>query len=152
VAVATERFEACVQVMRTNGALSRRFERALGGLHGLSLSDLVLLHELGKAPGGRLRRVELAERLSLSPSGVTRALIPLERIGLVTREREPRDARVGYAALTDTGRTRLEEALATADAVSRDVFIGAERMPELEALSRSLEQALARAPAPAERR
>ncbi|MDX6646371.1 MAG: hypothetical protein QOK40_2098, partial [Miltoncostaeaceae bacterium] len=42
--MASERFEACVQVMRTNGAIARRFERALGGLHGLSLGDLVLLH------------------------------------------------------------------------------------------------------------
>jgi DNA-binding MarR family transcriptional regulator len=144
----TDRFDACVQVLRTNGAVARRFERALGGLHGLSLGDLVLLHELGGAPGGRLRRVELAERLSLSPSGVTRALIPLERVGLVSREREPRDARVGYAALTDTGRTRLAEALATAEAVGEELFAGPGRMPELESLARALTAALGeRAPA-----
>jgi DNA-binding MarR family transcriptional regulator len=140
--VSTDRFEACVQVLRTNGAVARRFERALGGLHGLSLGDLVLLHELGLAPGGRLRRVELADRLSLSPSGVTRALIPLERIGLVSREREPRDARVGYAALTETGRTKLADALATAEAVGEDLFAGPGRMPELEALAQALTAAL----------
>ena len=145
--MASERFEACVQVIRTNGAIARRFERALGGLHGLSLGDLVLLHELGRAPGGRLRRVELAQRLSMSPSGVTRALIPLERIGLVARERDPRDARVGYAALTETGQTRLAEALATAEAVGEDMFAGPDRMPELESLSRSLAGALAERPA-----
>jgi DNA-binding MarR family transcriptional regulator len=49
---------------------------------------------------------------------VTRGLVPLERIGLVTRAtgaRDARDARVAYAALTDTGRARLADMLTTAE-------------------------------------
>ncbi|UUZ55216.1 MarR family transcriptional regulator [Massilia sp. H-1] len=53
-------------------------------------------------PGGRIRRVDLAERVSLTASGVTRTLLPLEKIGLVTRQSDPRDARVGFAVITPT--------------------------------------------------
>ncbi|MFF3608597.1 hypothetical protein [Streptomyces sp. NPDC002463] len=45
---------------------------------------------------------------------MTRGLAPLERIGLVTRETDARDGRVAYVALTDTGRARLTDMLATA--------------------------------------
>ncbi len=37
------------------------------------------LYYLERAPGGRLRRVDLAERLGLTASGVTRSLLPLEK-------------------------------------------------------------------------
>lgn len=42
--------------------------------HGIGLSDFAAVHHLAEAPGGRLRRVDLAQRLALSPSGVTRLL------------------------------------------------------------------------------
>jgi DNA-binding MarR family transcriptional regulator len=71
-----------------------------------------------------MRRVDLAQALGLSASGVTRGLIPLERIGLVVREPDPRDARVAYAALTPTGRERLDEMEQTAGEVADDVFTG----------------------------
>ena len=38
--------------------------------HGISLADLAILRELLGAPGGKLRRSELAERLGVTPSGV----------------------------------------------------------------------------------
>ena len=67
-----------------------------------------------------MRRVDLAEALGLTPSAVTRSLIPLEKIGLVSRQPDPRDARVGYAMLTKTGRRVLNEALDSAELISRE--------------------------------
>jgi DNA-binding MarR family transcriptional regulator len=53
---------------------------------------------------------------------VTRALIPLERIGLVSRERNPRDARVSYATLTDVGREKVRDTMATATEVGKSLL------------------------------
>ncbi|GGW69822.1 hypothetical protein GCM10010503_54010 [Streptomyces lucensis JCM 4490] len=121
-AVMNESLDVVLRLVRAQAALVRRFDARLGGLHGVSLSDFTLLLRLGQAPGGRMRRVDLAEVLGLTASGVTRGLAPLERIGLVTREPDARDARVAYASLTGTGRRRLREMLATAEETATDVL------------------------------
>ncbi|MEW2491543.1 MarR family transcriptional regulator [Streptomyces sp. NPDC048411] len=114
--------DASLRLVRAQAALVKRFDASLGGLHGVSLADFTVLLRLGQAPGGRMRRVDLAEVLGLTASGVTRGLAPLERIGLVTRETDARDGRVAYAALTDTGRERLADMLATAEQVAAEIF------------------------------
>lgn len=112
----------CLRLARANAVLVRRFDNALGSHHGISFSDFQLLNHLARANGGRLRRIDLAERLGLTASGVTRALLPLEKIGLVTRQSDPRDARVGYAAVTPTGVELLVNATAVVDLVSREAI------------------------------
>ncbi|MFJ2576918.1 MarR family winged helix-turn-helix transcriptional regulator [Kitasatospora aureofaciens] len=114
--------DTALRLVRAQATLVKRFDAGLSGLHGVSLSDFTMLLRLSEAPGGRMRRVDLAEALGLTASGVTRGLAPLERIGLVTREAAPRDARVAYAALTPTGRERLSEMLTTARQIATDVF------------------------------
>ncbi|MFD7905883.1 MarR family winged helix-turn-helix transcriptional regulator [Kitasatospora sp. NPDC059747] len=114
--------DTALRLVRAQATLVKHFDASLSGLHGVSLSDFTMLLRLGEAPGGRMRRVDLAEALGLTASGVTRGLAPLERIGLVTREPAPRDARVAYAALTPTGRERLAEMRTTARQVAADVF------------------------------
>ena len=116
------RLDLVLRLARAQAALVKRFDGPLGSLHGVSFGDFAMLLHLRRAPGGRMRRVDLAEALGLTASGVTRALAPLERIGLVVREANPRDARVAYAALTDVGRERVAEMLATAEQVGADVF------------------------------
>ncbi|MEW2268998.1 MarR family winged helix-turn-helix transcriptional regulator [Streptomyces griseofuscus] len=134
----SDALDAALRLVRVQAALVRRFDARLGGLHGVSLADFTLLLRLGQAPGGRMRRVDLAEALGLTASGVTRALAPLERIGLVTREPDARDARVAYASLTGTGRARLKEMLATAEETAEDLFAapawGEEEVPLLASL------------------
>ena len=114
--------DASLRLVRAQVTLVKRFDAYLGGLHGVSLADFTVLLRLGQAPGGRMRRVDLAEALGLTASGVTRGLAPLERIGLVTRETDARDGRVAYAALTDTGRERLANMLTTAEQIAGEVF------------------------------
>ncbi|MEU0009173.1 MarR family transcriptional regulator [Streptomyces sp. NPDC006314] len=121
----SEALDAALRLVRAQAALVRRFDARLSGLHGVSLADFTLLLRLGQAPGGRMRRVDLAEALGLTASGVTRGLAPLERIGLVTRVPDARDARVAYASLTGTGRQRLQEMLATAEETATEIFAGA---------------------------
>ena len=60
-----------------------------------------------RAPERRMRRVDLAEDVLLTQSGITRLLQGLERAGLVERADCPTDGRVVYAQLTDGGYERL---------------------------------------------
>jgi DNA-binding MarR family transcriptional regulator len=126
----------CLRLARASTALTRRFDAALGSHHGISFADYQLLKHLARAPGCRLRRVDLAERLGLTASGVTRSLLPLEKIGLVGRQSDPRDARVGYASITPTGSELVANADATVELVSADIAaaIPPEQLAALSAL------------------
>ena len=113
--------DLCLSLTRLSAEVSRKLDGRLGSLHGISFADFALLRHLAAAPDARLRRVDLADALGLTASAVTRALIPLEKIGLVTRQAAKHDARVGYATLTATGRRVLGEASETAEETSKEV-------------------------------
>ena len=131
--------EFCLRLSRAWATLSRRLDSALGSHHGISFSDYQLLLQLQRAPGGRLRRVDLAEKLGLTASGVTRSLLPLEKIGLVTRQSDPRDARVGYALITPAGAELVTNATVVVDNISRAVLGGPARA-QIESTSTLLAQ------------
>jgi len=95
--------------------VTRDVDNNLGAHHGLGLSDLALLLELRSAPQGKMRRVELANRLGVTTSGVARQLGPLERRGIVARESNPADARLALVVLTEAGERIIEQALPTAE-------------------------------------
>jgi DNA-binding MarR family transcriptional regulator len=115
----------CLRLTRAYMTVTRRLDNVLSGLHGLSFADFMILHYLERAPGCKLRRVDLAERLGLTASGATRSLIPLEKLGLVARESDPRDARVGFAVLTDSGRQLLSYATTSVRNVAAEVTTAA---------------------------
>lgn len=81
--------------------------------HKLSFADYEVFVQLSEAPGMRLRMSDLAERLHLSPSGLTRRLDRLVREGSVVREQCPSDRRGSFAVLNRDGLRRLEEAVPT---------------------------------------
>ncbi len=99
-----------------------RADAELGAVHGLGLSDFAALHHLAEAPGARLRRIDLARRLALTPAGVTRLLDPLERRGIVAREHDGRDARATYAVLTRSGKALVKDATETMSAFAESVL------------------------------
>jgi DNA-binding MarR family transcriptional regulator len=111
----------CLSLTRASAALGRRFDGRLGAYHGISFADLAILLQLSRAPDGRLRRVDLADQVGLTASAVTRALLPLEKIGLVSRKPDPHDARVGYATLTAAGRRLLEDAIESAESIAEEI-------------------------------
>jgi DNA-binding MarR family transcriptional regulator len=120
--MARSSLSAVVRLLRIQAMVEARFAPSLGAVHGLGLREVLLLLQLSRAPAGRLRRVDLAGRLHVSQSTVTRMCMPLEKAGLVRREADPRDARVGYVVLTDSGRERTHEALATFERLAAEVF------------------------------
>jgi DNA-binding MarR family transcriptional regulator len=98
--------------------LERRLDRALSTIRGLSFSEYRLLRELANQPDARAMRVELAQAVGLTPSAVTRALKPLEKLGYVETLKSDRDARRSLACLTDGGR----ELLSDAEGIAGDVL------------------------------
>ncbi len=117
---ASPSLEFCLRLTRAYAVLTRRLDNALSSLHGLSFGDFMILYYLDRAPASRLRRIDLAERLGLTASGVTRSLLPLEKLGLVSRLSDPRDARVGFAVLTQAGQQLLKYALVSIEPVSHE--------------------------------
>ncbi len=102
--------EAWVSFLRAHAALTRELSADLQREHGLTINDYEVLLHLSRADDARLRRVDLAERVLLTASGITRLLDGLERSGFVCRETCPGDARVSYAKLTEVGREKLRRA------------------------------------------
>lgn len=122
--------DAWVGLLRAHAATTRTLSAQLVAEHGLTINDYEALLHLSRADDGRMRRVDLAERLLLTASGVTRLLDGLERAGLVERLACPSDRRVAYAVLTDTGREKLETASRSHLAGVRALF--AERLADDE--------------------
>jgi DNA-binding MarR family transcriptional regulator len=91
----------------------RRLESELWSEQRLALPAYDVLVQLVEAPEHRLRMTELAERVLLSRSGLTRLVDRLERDGLVCRASTPHDARGVLAVLTDAGYAKLREASRT---------------------------------------
>jgi DNA-binding MarR family transcriptional regulator len=73
-----------------------------------------------------MRRVDLADTIGLTASGITRLLLPMEKIGLVRREAHDGDARVSYVALAPGGEQKLSEALSRAEEFCSDIIHTAE--------------------------
>jgi DNA-binding MarR family transcriptional regulator len=102
--------EVFAALLRAHAATTRGFNAELVAEHGLTLSDYEVLLRLAHAPDRRLRRVDLAEEVLLTPSGITRLLAGLEQRGWVARVSCASDARVAYAQLTDEGLEKLRAA------------------------------------------
>ena len=97
-------------LLATHATLIARLDAELEREHGLPLTSYEVLLYLGDAEGGRLRMGELADRLLLSRSGITRLVDRLERQGMIERERCENDGRGFNAVLTAAGRRKLDAA------------------------------------------
>src|SRR3954469_5110452 len=105
--------ESWVSFLRAHAAITRELSAQLQREHDLTLNDYEVLLHLSHAEHGMLPRVDLANQVVLTASGITRLLDGLERAGYVCKETCDSDARVSYAKLTDAGRAKLGAAADT---------------------------------------
>jgi DNA-binding MarR family transcriptional regulator len=129
---------AWTRLLRAHAATTRELSAALQSEHGLTVNDYEALVVLAEADGRRMRRVDLARRLVLTPSGITRLLEGLERAGLVERATCDADLRVTYAQLTDEGVARLAEASCGHEGSVRELFEAALSAKEIGELAELL--------------
>lgn len=96
--------------LRAHAHAIRELERELSNETGMPLGWYDVLLQLAEAPERRLRMAELADRVLLSRSGLTRLIDRLQAEGLVRREPSPDDARGTFTVLTADGMKRLRVA------------------------------------------
>lgn len=127
--------ELCMRLVRADTEIRRKLE-----VQGLSLNDLTVLQSLCSTPGRRLRRVDLAERLGITPSGIARLVAPLEKLGYLTRDSDPHDARIALVCVTDVGAALYQDAVTVAEEKATtllgDAFDSAEQKQLTELLGR----------------
>ena len=130
------------------GRVIKRLDDDLQEAHRISLREYQVLVQLSEADGAALRMADLADRLSVSPSGLTRRLDGLVREGLVRRQACQSDRRGTWAVLSPAGRAALKDAAPTHVAgVRRYVFsaLRGKRLQDLATGLRAIETALDRA-------
>ena len=137
----------CMTDLHTTNALrliqvAEDFRAGLSGefsaVHGISVNEFFLLLHLERATANRLSRVDLAKRMHVSASTITRMAAPMEKIGLVGREVDDRDARLVFVVATSTGREKLTQSLATFSKRAGYLFSDRWEDEELEKFSEML--------------
>ncbi len=93
----------------SHDGLTARLSRRLMAECGMNHQTFEVLLRLSRSPHQRLRMSDLAAQVTMSASGLSRAVDRLERDGLVERVACPTDRRSIYAALTDAGRERVDQ-------------------------------------------
>ena len=126
---------AFARLMRAQTILRRELETEVLTPRGLTFNDFEALLHLGRADDHRLRRIDLAELLMLSPSGVTRLLDGLVDSGMIENVHCSDDARVTWAKLTQEGIQTLDCVGVNHTRVMRSLFQGSLDEGEVEELS-----------------
>jgi DNA-binding MarR family transcriptional regulator len=130
--------ESWVSFLRAHSAITRQLNADLLNEHGLTLNDYEVLLLISRDENGMMRRVDLAERVVLTASGITRLLDGLEGAGYVEKASCSADARVSYAKLTDAGFAKLNAAAQTHLAGIEDLFTSRYADSELDTLAELL--------------
>ena len=119
--MASKDFETLVSIINSNSRVIKKLEQHLGPIHGLSLNEFLALYHLHRSQSA-LSRIVLADRLGLSASGVTRLLNPMEKLGLVERQINERDARLSLVKLSKVGTLKFQDASTSAEEAIADIF------------------------------
>ncbi len=125
---------AILDLLLTASRLERTLDRRLANLRGISFSEYQLIRQLAAAPGAAASRVDLADAVGLTPSAVTRAIKPLEKLGYISTERSERDARKAMATLTPAGHELLTDAEAAMDDSVDSITMTPTELRELDRL------------------
>jgi DNA-binding MarR family transcriptional regulator len=99
--------------------LSRRLDSRLGGL---GLNEFIILYRLSEAGDEKMRRIDLAESVGFTASGITRLLLPMEKVGLIKKEANEQDARSSFVVLAPGGKRKLSEAMERLEIFGEDTI------------------------------
>lgn len=135
-----------LRILQSADQIKARLAGDFASVHGLSVNEVLLLMHLAQAPLHRLSRVELAKRMHMSASTITRMAAPLEKIGLVSRQADARDARLAFVVLTKLGLKKETQARTTFAKQATYVFRDRWTQKDLEQFSELLHRLTADAP------
>jgi DNA-binding MarR family transcriptional regulator len=139
------RIEPWRAFLQAHARITRRLDEELRAEHDLSLAEYDALLTIADAPDRRIRMRQLADRVILSKSGVTRLIDRLVLDGLVQRDTCLSDARGAEAVLTPAGLDRLRHASRTHLRGINEHFLAALEPADLTAIQRSMRAVAERA-------
>lgn len=134
--------------MLLHRSVLRELDSELRRQHGLATTEFDVLITLFNAPDRRLRMSGLAERVLLSPAGVTHLVTRLERDRLLRREVDPADGRKWFAVLTEDGDRMLQSARRTHNDVLRRTMLASTSTADRTTLRRIWRRLSAEQPTP----
>ena len=139
------RIEPWRAFLQAHARITRRLDEELRAEHDLSLAEYDALLTIADAPDRRIRMRQLADRVILSKSGVTRLIDRLVLDGLVQRDACLSDARGAEAVLTPAGLDRMRQASRTHLRGIQEHFLAALEPEDLAAIKRTMQAVAERA-------
>ncbi len=115
------------QFVIKNALLASKLSKGVGNhlsAHGISLSEYLVMYYLDNSPHKAVTRIQLAEYIGMSASGITRLIAPMEKIKLIEKQSNPRDARQSLVKLSKTGQRLYAEAKVSFDYISKELLGG----------------------------
>ena len=131
----TQKMAFVMNLWTINTITSKKIDACLGSVHGIGFTEYMVLYHLDNAHNKTLRRIDLAQNLGLTASGITRLVSPMEKVGLVKKEANPRDARVSLVKLSPAGETILSDATSSLKETSKQILQGIEEKKLSETLN-----------------
>jgi DNA-binding MarR family transcriptional regulator len=137
-----EEFDAWRGMLRVHATVLRELDRRLLAEHGFGIDAYGVLITLVSPPDHTMTIGELGQRRNLSPSGVSRSVDRLTKLGLLERRANPSDARSLLVGLTPDGIRRLRAAQVTHHRIVRELLLSKLDQRELERLGELWEKAM----------
>jgi DNA-binding MarR family transcriptional regulator len=129
-----------LNISRLQAVMTRSFEGRLGGL---GYNEFIILYHLGQAEGEKMRRIDLANKLGLTASGITRILLPMEKVGYIQKESHASDARVSFVMLAPGGKERLNDRLEDVEILAKELIPEGRNIEEFSKLLIDIGRAMA---------
>lgn len=117
-----EKLAFIMNLWTINSVISKKVDTCLGSIHGIGFTEFMVLFHLENTFNKTMRRIDLANSIGLTASGVTRLITPMEKIGLVEKQKNPRDARVSFVKLSSAGERILKAATASLKVNSQQIL------------------------------
>lgn len=110
-----------------NALLASNLSKRVGGrlsIHGISFTEYLVMDYLANSGCEATTRIELAESMGMSASGITRLIAPMEKNGAIEKVVNPRDARQSLVKLSKSGQQLYQDAKASFEQVSKELVGG----------------------------
>jgi DNA-binding MarR family transcriptional regulator len=126
-------------LLHTHYEVTKILDAEMRAGHAISLDAYDVLLRLARAEHRSLRMTQLADRVLIPPSTLTRRVDRLVEAGLIERSRQPGDARIVVVRLTQGGLALLRRAARTHLQGIHDHFTGKLDLKQLADVAAGLE-------------
>ena len=137
-----EEFGAWRGMLRIHSAVFRELDRQLLAEHGFGIDSYGVLVTLVSSPAHTMPIGELGQRRNLSPSGISRSVDRLAKLGLLKRNVNPEDGRSLLVGLTPDGIRHLRDAQVTHHRIVRQMLLSHLDDRDLKRLGETWEKAM----------